>query len=243
MGRGHRACRYEDPAQRRTAHPRGDRAVARWRRSAPARPTRRMASAGRKLAGTHPPRSGWLPDRRDGHQASRSSVRPLSLSERSRGKNVGKRPSERLRRHPSPTKKPRICGGFSVMDLIGVLSNHDLQGSLGRVVKKLAAVRASDGPRRAVVACRQRPRRPGWVLKAVHVLADRGEPMRAKDIHAAVERSLGEAVAWSSVKMALASNVSGSSPRFVRIARGRYVAGSGRVQLASRSWAAVSSSF
>jgi hypothetical protein len=35
------------------------------------------------------------------------------------------------------------------------------------------------------VACRQRARPPGWVLKAiVQVLTDRGEPMRAKDIHA-----------------------------------------------------------
>jgi hypothetical protein len=110
------------------------------------------------------------------------------------------------------------------MDLIGVLSNHDLQGSLARLTKKLAAVRADGGPRRQPVACRQRPHRPGWVLKAVvHVLADRGEPMRAKDIHAAVEASLGATVAWSSVRAALATNVSGASPRFVRIARGRYV--------------------
>jgi hypothetical protein len=62
------------------------------------------------------------------------------------------------------------------------------------------------------------------VLEAVvHVLADRDEPMRVKDIHAAVEASVGEPVPWSSVKTALASNVAGSSPRFVRIARGRYV--------------------
>jgi hypothetical protein len=92
------------------------------------------------------------------------------------------------------------------MDLIGVLSNHDLQGSLGRLAEKLAAVR------------------PGWVLKAVvQVLGDRCEPMRAKDIHAAVETSLGAPVVWSSVKASLAANVSGTSPRFVRVARGRYV--------------------
>lgn len=109
------------------------------------------------------------------------------------------------------------------MGLIGVLSNHALQGSLGRLAGKLTAVRASSGPRRQAVVCRQRPRRPGWVLKAVvRVLADRGEPMRAKDIHAAVEASLGVPVAWSSVKAALAANVSGSSRRLVRIARGRY---------------------
>jgi hypothetical protein len=103
------------------------------------------------------------------------------------------------------------------MDLIGVLSNHDLQGSLGRLTEKLAAVRASGRPRRRAVACRQRSRRPGWVLKAVvQVLADQDESMRAKDIHTAVEASLGEPVAWSSIRGALAANVSGTSPRFVR---------------------------
>jgi HB1, ASXL, restriction endonuclease HTH domain len=109
------------------------------------------------------------------------------------------------------------------MDLIGVLSNHDLQGPLRRVVKKLAAVRAGNEPRERR-SCRQRPRRPGWVLNAViQVLSDRKEPMRATDIHAAVEVLLGEPVGWTSVKQALASNVSGPLPRFVRIARGRYV--------------------
>jgi hypothetical protein len=110
------------------------------------------------------------------------------------------------------------------MELIGVLSNHDLQGSLSCVAKKLAAVRASGGPQRAAVACRQRSRRPGWVLTAVvQVLADREEPMRAKDIHTAVEALVGEPVAWSSIKGALADHASGSSHRFVRVARGRYV--------------------
>ncbi|HEV7938047.1 MAG TPA: hypothetical protein VGP18_08495 [Solirubrobacteraceae bacterium] len=47
--------------------------------------------------------------------------------------------------------------------------------------------------------------------------------MRAKDIHAAVEVLVGGPVAWSSVKQALCSNVSGPLPRFVRVARGRYV--------------------
>ena len=109
------------------------------------------------------------------------------------------------------------------MEAVGVLSNHDIQGSLGRLAKKLRAVRVSDEPRRQAATCRQRPRRPGWVLEAVvQVLADRGEPMRAKDIHAAVEASLGVPVAGSSVKAALAANVSGLSCRFVRIAQGRY---------------------
>jgi len=46
--------------------------------------------------------------------------------------------------------------------------------------------------------------------------------MQAKAIHAAVEVLLGEPVRWASVKAALAGNVSGVSPRFVRVARGRY---------------------
>jgi hypothetical protein len=62
------------------------------------------------------------------------------------------------------------------------------------------------------------------VLKAiVHVLAEQGEPMRPKDIHAAVEAALGQSVATSSIKTALVANASGPSPRLVRVAPGRYV--------------------
>jgi hypothetical protein len=90
--------------------------------------------------------------------------------------------------------------------------------------KKLASVRASGAPRRRLANCRQRPRRPGWVLKAiVQVLADRGKPMHVYDIHAAVEALVGESVPPSSVKGGLAKNVAGSSARFVRVARGRYI--------------------
>jgi hypothetical protein len=55
------------------------------------------------------------------------------------------------------------------------------------------------------------------------VLSDRQEPMQAKAIHAAVEALLREPVRWASVKAALAANVSGASPRFMRVARGQYV--------------------
>jgi hypothetical protein len=57
----------------------------------------------------------------------------------------------------------------------------------------------------------------------VRVLADRGEPMQVKDIHTAVEALVGEPVPSSSVKGALAKHVAGSSTRFVRVARGRYI--------------------
>jgi hypothetical protein len=55
----------------------------------------------------------------------------------------------------------------------------------------------------------------------VQVLADRGEPMRAKDIHAAVEALVGESVPLPSVKGGLAKHLAGSSARFVRVAQGR----------------------
>jgi HB1, ASXL, restriction endonuclease HTH domain len=66
-------------------------------------------------------------------------------------------------------------------------------------------------------------RRAGWIVGMIEqVLADRREPMQARAIHAAVQTSLGRSVSWSSVKNALASNVGGTTPRFVRVARGRY---------------------
>ena len=113
--------------------------------------------------------------------------------------------------------------GKVVSELVGVLASQDTRSDLARLTKKLAGAWASSERRQAVI-CRQRPRRPGWVLKAVaQVLADREEPMRAKDIHAAVEALVGEPVAWSSIKGALADHASGPSARFVRIGRGRYV--------------------
>jgi hypothetical protein len=66
-------------------------------------------------------------------------------------------------------------------------------------------------------------RRAGWIVEAiVRVLAERGAPMQAKEVHAAVETLLGERVRWSSVKAALAANIAGPSSWFERVARGRY---------------------
>jgi hypothetical protein len=108
--------------------------------------------------------------------------------------------------------------------LVSVLAAEEVTSSLTSLTEKLAAVRTCNRSRRLPTSRRQRSRRPGWVLTAVmRVLADRGEPMRAKDVHVTVEALVGEPVAWSSVKGALASNALGASPRFVRIARGRYV--------------------
>jgi hypothetical protein len=68
-----------------------------------------------------------------------------------------------------------------------------------------------------------RHRRHGWVLEAViRVLEQHAAPMRARDVHLAVEAQLGSPVRWPSVKACLAANVGGDSSRFVRVAYGRY---------------------
>lgn len=65
--------------------------------------------------------------------------------------------------------------------------------------------------------------RQGRIIDAIsQVLTVTRDPLQARDVHARVQTLLGEPVRWSSVKATLAGNLKGSSPRFVRIARGRY---------------------
>jgi hypothetical protein len=122
-----------------------------------------------------------------------------------------------------------------VMALAGLLSNpvgplktllegpHWIRQELANPPRK-----RSGRPRQATRAIGARHRRAGWIVEAiVRVLADRQEPMQAKEIHAAVEALLGEPVRWASVKAALAANVADPLPRFVRVARGRYVLADG----------------
>jgi hypothetical protein len=109
------------------------------------------------------------------------------------------------------------------MQATQVLSNQEARSSLGYLAKKLARLRASDAPSRAITSRRRRARRPGWVLDAiVQVLADRAGPMRLGDIYAAMERQLGQSVSMESVSWCLRMGVRGLDPRFVRVARGRY---------------------
>ena len=54
------------------------------------------------------------------------------------------------------------------------------------------------------------------------VLERAGEPMRARDIHAAAEQLAGEPLLWTSVKAALAAYAEGSEARFERVRRGNY---------------------
>jgi len=65
--------------------------------------------------------------------------------------------------------------------------------------------------------------RAGRIVGAVaHVLCVAGGPMRAEEVHAAVEALLGERVRRISVKATLAGNLDGPTPRFARVARGLY---------------------
>ena len=111
------------------------------------------------------------------------------------------------------------------MDIAGSLSNP--AGPLKVLLERAPTGRKNhclrSAPSRQARDIGTEHRKAGWVLAAiVRVLTDRQEPMRAKDVHVAVGALLGEPVRWSSVKNALADNVAGSSPRFVRVARGRY---------------------
>lgn len=109
------------------------------------------------------------------------------------------------------------------MQATQVLSNQEVRASLSHLAKKLARLRPGDAPPRTIASRRRRARRPGWVHDAVvRVLADHGGPMRAKHVHAAVEVLLGEPVSEDSVSWALATDVRGPAPSFVRVARGQY---------------------
>jgi hypothetical protein len=105
------------------------------------------------------------------------------------------------------------------MGIFGALSNPDTQERLRQLSEQLAKVATRKRP-----PARPRARlRAGAVPAAImRALADAVEPMRMRDIHAEVERLLGQSVTRSAVKNYLANHCAGSCPCFVRLARGRY---------------------
>lgn len=126
----------------------------------------------------------------------------------------------------------RSSGGYSnqdsgqidiiVADLCQMLASPDTRAGLEVVAKKLAAVRA-DGRPRPIKSRRIRRHRPGWILdQVVAVMADHAKPMRAIEVHAAIEARLGETVSKDSVNSCLLTKASGEAPLFIRLARGRY---------------------
>ena len=107
------------------------------------------------------------------------------------------------------------------MELNGARSNPRLQlelSELGALHEKLN--------REAAVSRRQPravPHTPTPVLATIIRVLDLAEtPMHAREVHAAAERLVGAPLLWTSVKAALAGNVSGREPRFRRIRRGVY---------------------
>jgi hypothetical protein len=67
------------------------------------------------------------------------------------------------------------------------------------------------------------PAKVSPVLDTVTLVLDRaGEPMRAREIHAAAEQLAGGPLRWTSVKGTLAAYTEGPNPRFERVRRGYY---------------------
>jgi hypothetical protein len=108
------------------------------------------------------------------------------------------------------------------MGLLGAYSHPDIPGRLRHLADKLAHLAASDAAPRPSARNDQQLRN-GLVPRAIkQVLTEAPGPMRARDIHAAVEDLLNRSVPSSSVKCWLATNVQGERPQLVRLGRGRY---------------------
>lgn len=108
------------------------------------------------------------------------------------------------------------------MDLPGQLSNPILQRSWANLVAELNGLRATNRPERRS----GRPagfRRRGEVLGVIErLLSEADAPMRAREIHRSVERSLGEPVSWSSVANCLRRNSVDASGCFEKVRVGLY---------------------
>jgi len=123
---------------------------------------------------------------------------------------------------PDPVFRGQGSHNEVMVELVGALSNSEVQDQIGRLAEKLEQIAAS-GARPRSSARSDRRLRSGLVPKAImRVLSESVEPLRMKDIHAEVERDLGQPVSRSAVKNWLARHAGGEQPLFVRLARGRY---------------------
>src|SRR5665811_1074817 len=67
------------------------------------------------------------------------------------------------------------------------------------------------------------PAKVSPVLETVTLVLERaGKPMLAREIHQGAEQLAGEPLLWTSVKAALAADVTGEHPRFRRVRHGVY---------------------
>ena len=107
------------------------------------------------------------------------------------------------------------------MELVGALSNLEVQSRLRRLSEKLDGIATSEVPRRPTAFAGRR--RPGALTAAIEqVLAAAACPMRMYEIHTAAEDLLGQRIPRSTVKNCLANNCGSATGRFVRLERGRY---------------------
>jgi site-specific DNA recombinase len=118
---------------------------------------------------------------------------------------------------------PVVCAPNSSVELVGALSNHEIQERLRRLSEKLDLLSAK-GAARCPSARLDRRLRSGLVPEAImRVLSESVEPMRMMDIHTQVEELIARAVSRSAVKNWLANHVQGDHALFVRLGRGRYM--------------------
>lgn len=123
---------------------------------------------------------------------------------------------------PGASNQGSGASGNLVAEVTKVLAAAD-RPRLSYLAKRLKRLRTSDAKPRAIKRQRKRDRRPGWVRDAVlAVLVEEARPMRAIEIHAAVEARLGEAVSKDSVNCCLSIGVGARVSRFVRVAKGCY---------------------
>jgi len=107
------------------------------------------------------------------------------------------------------------------MELNGARSNPQAGVELARLgaLHDELLRRALANPREL----RPAPVRVSPVLETVTLVLElAGEPMRAREIHAAASELAGEPLLWTSVKAALSADVTGEHPRFRRVRHGVY---------------------
>ena len=109
------------------------------------------------------------------------------------------------------------------MELNGARSNPRAEVELSRV-----GALHDELLRRALVSPRKprpAPAKVSPVLETVTMVLERaGEPMRAREIHAAAKQLAGEPLRWTSVKSALSTGAAGEKPHFRRVRHGVYLA-------------------
>ena len=104
---------------------------------------------------------------------------------------------------------------------MGALSGEGTASRLARLnaLRKRLLQASADSP----ISSTPPPPRIGDIARAVrNVLAKAREPMHTNAIHRAVERELGKAVNYRTVKACLSEEARKPKPLFERIARGEY---------------------